>query len=177
MEEKKTGIMTGGMMASAIAGLVLAIIGIIRIPLGNRVIVYALQGALCAFLIVQGLRHLKDGKRKYLRIALYIYACIEALRATLLITIGVNTIVGHVARFLMIIMACDCVLIAERMDKPEGLKIAISLLILEIVLYLLFLFGFPGIMLGRLNRFLPLIGVLIAVGIVLALKTYTTEKK
>ena len=177
MEEKKTGIMTGGMMASFIAGLVLAIIGFVRIPWGNRVIIYAVQGAFCAFMIVQGLRHLKDGDRKYLRIALYIYTCIEALRTTLLITIGVNTIVGYVARFLLIIMACDCVLIAERMDKPEGVKIAISLLILEVVLYLLFLFGFPGIMLGRLNRFLPLIGVLTAVGIVLGLKSRTTEKE
>ncbi len=44
------------------------------------------------------------------------------------------------------------------------------MVILEIVLYLVFLVGFPGVMLGHLNRFLPLVGILIAGSIALLQK-------
>lgn len=52
---------------------------------------------------------------------------------------------------------------------------AVSVIALEIVLYLVFLFGFPGIMLGLLNRFLPLAGVLIAGSIFILIKTDNDE--
>jgi hypothetical protein len=56
------------------------------------------------------------------------------------------------------------------MDKPDNIKIAISVVVLEVALYLVFLFGFPGIMLGHLNRFLPLVGVLITASMGCALQ-------
>ena len=48
-------------------------------------------------------------------------------------------------------LACNCALTAERIGR-KGVEIAVtSIIALEIVLYLVFLFGFPGIMLGLLK--------------------------
>ncbi len=33
---------------------------------------------------------------------------------------------------------------------------------LEVLLYVVFLIGFPGVLLGQLNKFMPLVGILIA---------------
>ncbi len=56
------------------------------------------------------------------------------------------------------------------MEKGSSEKISLGMVILEIVLYIVFLVGFPGVMLGHLNRFLPLVGVLIAGSIALLQK-------
>ncbi len=65
--------------------------------------------------------------------------------------------IGQAAACILII-----VLVAERMEKGSSEKISLGMVILEIVLYIVFQVGFPGVMLGHLNRFLPLVGVLIA---------------
>lgn len=153
------------------AALVVSAVGLFRVANISRQIIYAGQVVIGLILLIQGVFHLKDGGLKYLKTVLYACAFLEALRATILITIGVNTVVGYVARFILIMLACSCVSTAERMGR-KGVEIAAaSIIALEILLYLVFLFGFPGIMLGLLNRFLPLAGVLIAGSIFFLIRT------
>ncbi len=98
---------------------------------------------------------------------LYAYAALEALRVALIVTIGVSQIYGAIAKFLLVETACVSVLVAERMDTRNVDKFAVAMLVLEIALYLVFIIGFPGVMLGTINRFLPLVGVFIAGSVVL----------
>ena len=167
---KKNGVLAVVHMICVAAALVLAIVGIVRISNIGRLIIYIGQGLICIAILVLGLIHFKDGSRKYLHVILIAYAFLEALRVALLSTDGVNQIVGYVARFFLAVLACACILLAERMDKADNIKIAISVVVLEVALYLVFLFGFPGVMLGHLNRFLPLVGVLITASVGCALQ-------
>ena len=155
--------------------LILSAIGLVRVANSYRQIIYAGQALICIYLLINICLNLKKGGTGYLKVALYAYAVLEALRSSIIVTIGVIPIVGYEARFILIILACCCVLTAERLGR-EGKEIAaLSIVILEIVLYLVFLLGFPGIMLGRLNRFLPLAGVLIGVTFFILIKTGNTE--
>ena len=154
--------------------LILSAIGLVRVANSYRQIIYAGQALICIYLLINICLNLKKGGTGYLKVALYAYAVLEALRSSIIVTIGVIPIVGYEARFILIILACCCVL-TERLGR-EGKEIAaLSIVILEIVLYLVFLLGFPGIMLGRLNRFLPLAGVLIGVTFFILIKTGNTE--
>ncbi len=174
---KKTGMMGYCPILLAIAALVVAAIGLVRVLNVYRQIIYIGQILISACLLVQGGINLKNGEKNFIKHILYACAVLEALRATILVTIGVNTIVGYVARFILIVLACCCVLTAERVGSGSGEKAAVGIIALEIVLYLVFLFGFPGIMLGRLNRFLPLASVLIAVGIFALVKSSSCQKQ
>ncbi len=151
--------------------LIFGLVGLIRIANIHRQIIYGGQALICVFMLVLVIRHLRDREKSYIKVLLYVLALLEALRATVLVTIGVNTYVGYVARFLLILLACNCVLTAERIGREGCEKFAVSIVIMEIALYLVFLFGFPGIMLGRLNRFLPLASVLMAACICMLLRT------
>ena len=167
---KKLGIGLMLQMLLMIAALILTIVGIINNTNLHRAIIYIGQAVACILIIVFGVFRFKERDRKFLRIVLNSYALLEALRAALLNTDGVNPWVGALAKFLLAVLACNCVLVAERMDKGSSEKISLGMVILEIVLYIVFLVGFPGVMLGHLNRFLPLVGVLIAGSIALLQK-------
>ncbi len=160
--KKKNGMIACLPIILSAMALVLSVVGLVRVSNVYRQIIYAGQALICVYIIIQMGVHLKDGSKWHIKVALYAYAVLEALRATILVTIGVNTIVGYVARFVLIILACSCVLTAERIERTGSEMAAYSIIALEIVLYLVFLFGFPGIMLGHLNRFLPLVSVLMS---------------
>ncbi len=164
MEEKKNvevsgkeGVIKYLPIALTAVALVLSAVGLFRVFNIYRQIIYAGQALICAYMLVMMGMHLKDGSRNYLKAVLYAYAVLEALRATILVTIGVNTIVGYVARFILIVLACCSVAAAERIGQSGSRVAALCIVVLEVALYLVFLFGFPGIMLGMLNRFLPLV--------------------
>ena len=59
------------------------------------------------------------------------YALLEALRAALLNTDGVNPWVGALAKFILAVLACNCVLVAERIEKGSSEKISLGMVILE----------------------------------------------
>lgn len=152
-------IIQGIMLITAFA---ICIVGIVRITDVYRIIIYAGQCLVCVALFLFGVLKFKDVDGKFLKITVISYALIEALRASLLNVTGVHFAVGVIARFILASLACTCVLMAERMDKESGKKTAIGMMVLEIILYVVFLAGFKGVLLGRINRFLPLIGVFIA---------------
>ena len=152
------------------AALVLTLVGLFTSRDLNRTIIYVGQTASCVLIIVFGIFRFKDRDRKFLRVVLNSYALLEALRAALLSTDGIDFWVGALAKFILAVLACNCVLVAERMDQASSVKISVGMVILEAVLYVVFLLGFPGVLYGHLNRFLPLVGVLIAGSIALLQK-------
>lgn len=143
--------------------LVLTIIGIVaKYDSFQRVIVYSGQAVVCFGFILLGFVYFKKRERNMLRFLLYLYAFLEIFRAAFLNTTGIGIFVSGISRLLLAAIGIGCVLIAERADKKESRIIALCILILEVVLYLVFIFGYPGMMYGRLNRFLPLVSIFIA---------------
>ena len=157
-----------------LAAFAISAVGFVLIFSGNilRTVIYALQCLGCIMIFVFGVLRFKASGTKVMRIVLYGYAVLEAVRAAILNTTGVGPVPAAIARFVLALLACSCILTAERIDKKDGWKAAICIVALEIILYIVFLAGFPGVMLGRLNRFMPLVGVLMAGSILLNLKQH-----
>ena len=154
-----------------VVAFAISVFGLVRNTDIYRGIIYFGQSLACVLIFVFGAMRFKDSDGRIFKIILISYALLEALRASLLNITGVHFIFGVIARFILACLACTCVLIADRMGKREPGKIAICMMIFEIILYIVFLIGFPGVMLGRMNRFLPLSGVLIAASIALLQKS------
>ena len=141
-----------------------------------RLIVYIGQAATCILFILFGLLRFKKHSDSAFKRIIYSYAFLEALRAALLNTSGVDDFPAIIARFLLVALACNCVLFAERCEKKESLAVSYGLLAFEILVYIVFLLGFPGVMYGHLNRFLPFVGVLIAGTLILFQKARLSYK-
>ncbi len=157
-------------MIILVVAFAISVFGLVRNTDIYRGIIYFGQCLACVLIFVFGTMRFKDSDGRIFKIILISYALLEALRASLLNITGVNFIFGVIARFILACLACTCVLVADRIGKRGSGKIAICMMILEIILYIVFLVGFPGVMLGRMNRFLPLSGVLIAATIALLQK-------
>ena len=167
---KKMGTAAIIQMLMIIAAFAISVVGIVRISDVSRLIIYAGQCLVCVFIFLFGILKFKDNEGKLLKIVIISYALLEALRASLLNVTGVHFIVGVIAKFILASLACTCVIMAERMNSESGQKTAIGMLVLEVILYIIFIAGFKGVMLGHINRFLPLVGVLIAGTIALLYK-------
>ena len=158
-------------MIILVVAFAISVFGLIRNTDIYRGIIYFGQCLACVLIFAFGIMKFKDAESKIFKIVLISYALLEALRASLLNITGVHFIFGAIARFVLVCLACTCVLVADRMGNKPSKKMAIGMTILEIILYFVFLVGFPGVMLGRMNRFLPLAGVLIAASIALLQKS------
>ena len=152
------------------AALVITIIGLTQISDTRRIIIYVGQAIASVLVFCLGIFRFKARNRKMLKIVINAYALLEALRAALLNTNGIDPLISYICRFLLAVLACNCVLVAERLDKRSGEKIAVGMVVLELALYIVFLIGFPGVTYGRLNRILPFVGILIAGSIALLQK-------
>ena len=62
----------------------------------------------------------------------------------------------------MVLLALDAALLSERYEKKEGLRLALAMLGLEILLYLIFIVGFPAVRTRLLYMIVPLVGILMA---------------
>ena len=173
---KKTGIGVFFQTILICLALTLTAIGIAaRYDSVQRVIVYSGQAVVCVGFILLGFVKFKDRDRNLLRSLLYLYAFLEIFRAAFLNTNGIGIFVSGISRLLLAAVGIGCVLIAERADKRESRVIALCVLVLEVVLYLVFVFGYPGMMYGRLNRFFPLVSILIAGSINLFLQAKSEQ--
>ena len=148
----------------------ISVVGIIRNISMYREMIFFGQAAICVALIYFCIFKFKDRDRDYLKIILMGYAFLEAIRAALLNTSGINPAIAGLARFVLVVLAICYVLIAERIDKKDSERLALAMVVLEVALYLIFIFGFPGMMYGRLNRIYPIVGVLISGSIAIFLK-------
>ena len=148
-----------------IAAFALTVYGLIRNIDIFRAIIYGGQCIECILILIFGVLKFKDDSGKIFKGVLISYALLEALRAAILGTTGVHSIVGMLARFILTLLACASILAAERIGQASFKNAAIGMVVLEVLLYAVFLLGFPGVMLGRFNRFMPAVGVLIALTI------------
>ena len=155
----------------AAAALALSLVGVVRVANIYRQIIYLGQALVSGCLLIQQIIHLKNDQKGYLKTILYAYAIVEALRATVLITVGVNMIAGYVSKFILVALACCCVIAAERIGSKGAEAAAYCIIAFELIVYCVFLGGFPGIMLGLLNRFLPLVGIFISASLCILIKT------
>ena len=59
-------------------------------------------------------------------------------------------------------LALDAALLSERIEKREGLYLALTMVFLEIILYVTFIVGFPAVRTELLYMIVPLVGILMS---------------
>ena len=174
MEEKKysvnkrIGILMQFQVVLTAVALVLSCIGA-AIANGNerRMIVYIAQAAVCVVVIIYALFNFKKKDIKYFKIVIIAYALLEACRAAMLHTEGISSYVSITVRLVMIFLAMDGILLEERMETQQSVNISGAMVLLEEILYTLFLFAFPALHSSYLLALLPFEGVLITISIFL----------
>jgi hypothetical protein len=90
------------------------------------------------------------------------YALLEAIRVSLLQTNGIAEIYGFLSKFILVLLTLDAAFLSERTEKKEGLYLSLTMVALEIILYIIFLVGFPAVRTRLLYMIVPLVGILMA---------------
>lgn len=161
---KKTGIMILLQMILMTIALMISLFGIFKsldlVNSFNRLIVYGGQALICLATIVFGVIHFNKQNTKYFRKLIIGYALLEGIRVSLLQTGGIAEIYSFLAKFIMVLLALDAALLSERIEKKEGLYLALTMVGLEILLYLIFIIGFPAVRTRMMYMIVPLVGIL-----------------
>lgn len=172
---KRMGIMLFIQLVLVTIALAITLVGIFKSVATQRTIIYCGQAITCVVIIGFGFLKFKKKERKYVKYVIYSYGVLEALRAALLSTTGIDPAIGATCRFLLVILACNCVLLANNLEYYRSEKISMALVVWESILYILYLFKFPGVMSGYINRLLPFAGVLIAGSVALYIKAQNEQ--
>lgn len=163
---KKTGILILLQMMLMMGALVISLFGIFKslnlVSSINRLIVYGGQAAICLATIIFGVYYFNKKDSKYFKSLVIGYALLEAIRVSLLQTGGIAGIYSFLAKFILVLLALDAALLSERLEKKEGLYLALGMVGLEIFLYVIFLVGFPSVRTRLLYMIVPLVGILMA---------------
>ena len=161
---KKTGIMILLQMILMTIALMISLFGIFKsldlVNCFNRLIVYGGKALICLATIVFGVLHFNKQNTKYFRKLIIGYALLEGIRVSLLQTGGIAEIYSFLAKFIMVLLALDAALLSERIEKKEGLYLALTMVGLEILLYLIFIIGFPAVRTRMMYMIVPLVGIL-----------------
>ena len=128
----------------------------------NRLIVYGGQSAICLATIVFGIYYFNKKDTKYFKRLVIGYALLEAIRVSLLQTGGIAGIYSFLAKFILVLLALDAALLSEKVEKKEGLHLALTMVGLEIILYLIFIVGFPAVRTRLLYMIVPVVGIFMA---------------
>lgn len=128
----------------------------------NRLVVYGGQAAICLATIAFAIYYFNKKETKYFRSLVMGYALLEAIRVSLLQTGGIAGIYSFLAKFILVLLALDAALLSERLEKKEGLRLALTMVGLEILLYVIFIVGFPAVRTRLLYMIVPLVGILMA---------------
>ena len=160
---KKVGIMIVFQIFLVTVALALTIFGIIRsTDSWNRLVIYAGQALACIAIIVFGIVGFRKTDIRNFRMIINAYALLEALRVTLINLNGIKEIYAILIKLILVIITCNCVLFAERLDKKSNIYISYTLIILETILYVVFWIGIPAVGTRLLYTYLPFVGILIA---------------
>jgi hypothetical protein len=163
---KRTGISILLQMILMTAALVISLFGIFKsldlVSNLNRLIVYGGQAAICLATIGFGVYHFNKKDTRYFRKLIIGYALLEAIRVSLLQTGGISGVFSFLAKFILVLLALDAALLSERTEKKEGLYLALTMVGLEILLYVIFLVGFPAVRTRMLYMIVPLVGIFMA---------------
>lgn len=128
----------------------------------NRLVVYGGQAAICLATIVFGIYYFNKKDTKYFKSLVIGYALLEAIRVSLLQTGEISGIISFLAKFILALLALDAALLSEKIEKKEGLRLSLVMVSLEIVLYFVFLVGFPAVRTRLVYMIVPLVGILMA---------------
>lgn len=163
---EKTGILILIQMLLLTFALVISLAGVFKsldlVNNLNRIIIYGVQALICCATIVFGIYYFNKTNTKYFKIIIMSYALLEALRVSLLQTNGIPEIYGFLSKFILVLLALDAALLSERTEKKEGLYLSLTMVGLEIILYIIFLIGFPAVRTRLLYMIVPLVGILMA---------------
>jgi hypothetical protein len=128
----------------------------------HRLIVYGGQALICAATIVFGVYYFGKRNTKYFKSLLIAYALLEAIRVSLLQTGGTPEIYGIIAKFILVLLAMDAALLCAKLEEKSGLYLALTMAGLEILLYVIFIIGFPAVKTRLLFMIVPLVGILMS---------------
>lgn len=128
----------------------------------HRLIVYGGQAAVCLATIIFGVYYFGKRNTKYFKSLVIGYALLEAIRVSLLQTDGIAGIYDFLAKFILALLVLDAALLSERIETKKGLYLALTMVGLEILLYIIFLMGFPAVRTRLLYLIVPLVGILMA---------------
>lgn len=128
----------------------------------HRLIVYGGQAAVCLATIIFGVYYFGKRNTKYFKSLVIGYALLEAIRVSLLQTDGIAGIYDFLAKFILALLVLDAALLSERIETKKGLYLALTMVGLEILLYIIFLIGFPAVRTRLLYLIVPLVGILMA---------------
>lgn len=163
---KKTGILILLQMMLMTGALIISLFGVFSsldlVNDLNRLVVYGGQAAICFATIVFGVYYFGKKDTKYFKSLVLAYALLEAIRVSLLRTGGISETYSFLAKFILVLLAVAAVLLSERLEKKEGLHLSVIMAILEILLYIIFIVGFPAVRTRLLYMIVPLVGILMA---------------
>ena len=163
---KKTGIMILLQIILMTGALIISLFGVFTsldlVNDLNRLIVYGGQAAICLATIVFGVCYFNKKNTKYFKRCVIGYDLLEAVRVSLLQTGGIAGIYSFLAKFILVLLALDAALLSEKFEKKEGLRLALTMVGLEILLYCIFIVGFPAVRTRLLYMIVPLVGILMA---------------
>ena len=163
---KKTGVLILLQLILMAGALAISLFGVFQnidqVNSINRIIVYGGQASICLSTIIFGICFFNKKDVRYYRSLIIGYALLEAVRVSLLQTGGIPGIYSFLAKFILVLLAIDAALLSEKTEKKEGLILAIIMVGLEVLLYFVFIFGFPSVRTRLLYMIVPLVGILMA---------------
>jgi len=120
---KKTAILIMFQMILMAGALVLSLTGVFKslnlVNSTNRIIVYGFQSLICFATLVFGVHYFNKKNTKYFRSIIIAYALLEAVRVSLLQTGGIAEIYSFLAKFIIVLLALDAVLLSEKTEKKR----------------------------------------------------------
>ena len=128
----------------------------------NRIIIYGAQALICLATLVFGLYYFNKKNIKYFRGVVIAYALLEAIRVSLLQTGGIDEIYSFLSKFILVLLALDAALLSNKIEKKEGLYLSLTMVGLEILLYNIFLMGFPAVRTRILYMAVQWVGILMS---------------
>ena len=176
---KNTGIAMLVQVFLVMVALIFTMIGVYKANEAkmNITIVYISQAVEFISIIIFGLVNFKNKKVKDFKLIINAYAIFLALQASLLNVTGYSNIIAVLMRFIIIILACNCVLFSERLERKDSVYISYASVALEVALYIVFLVGVPDSWGNNLIRGLMFSGVIMSGSICLFHKARIEQLK
>ena len=163
---KKTGVSILLQLLLMAVALIISLFGIFKsldlVNTLNRLIVYGGQAAICLATIVFGVFYFGKKDTRYFKSLVIAYALLEAIRVSLLQTDGIADIYSFLAKFILVLLAVDAALLCAKLEEKAGLFLSLTMVGLEILLYIIFIIGFPAVRTSLLYMIVPLVGILMA---------------
>lgn len=128
----------------------------------NRLVVYGGQAAICLATIVFGISSFNKKDPKHFKSLVLAYALVEAVRVSLLQTGNIPGLYSYSAKLVLALAVLSAALLSGKFEKKEGFGLSLAVVCLELLLYMIFIIGFPSVRAQLLYMILPLAGIFMA---------------